>query len=133
MKIKKWIAASALALSMVAPMIASAAYNPATDPGSATSLLGQVGTATGQTAGTQASFAATIGNLIKIILSFLGVLVFIYYFYAGFLWMTSGGESKKVESAKTMIKNATIGLLIILSAYTLATYVVSQLVAATTS
>ncbi len=41
--------------------------------------------------------------------------------------MTSGGDSKKVDKARDMIKNAIIGIAIITFAYTIATYVLGKL------
>jgi hypothetical protein len=44
--------------------------------------------------------------------------------------MTAGGESKKVDQARDMIKNAIIGIAIITFAYTIATYVLNQIAGA---
>ena len=33
------------------------------------------------------------------------------------MWMTAGGNNDKVETAKKIIANATLGLIIVLSAY----------------
>ena len=84
--------------------------------------------ATGASYSTEsADFSTIIGNLISTALSFVGVLLLCYLLYAGFLWMTAGGDSKKVESAKTMIQNAIIGLLIIAIAYSASSFVLTQL------
>lgn len=72
-----------------------------------------------------------IGNIINIVLSFLGVLLLIYLIYAGFLWMTSGGDSKKAESAQQYIKNAVIGLIIILASFAISNFVITNLTAVT--
>lgn len=71
-----------------------------------------------------------IGRVIQIILSFLGVIALGLIIYAGFLWMTSNGEEDKISSAKKILLNATIGLLIILSAWAITTFVISRLAAA---
>lgn len=68
-----------------------------------------------------------IGRLIQIILAFLGVITLVLIMYAGFLWMTSGGDEDKVSKAKAMIKNAVIGLVIILSSWGIATFIISRL------
>lgn len=72
-----------------------------------------------------------IGNIVNIILSFLGVLLLIYLIYAGFLWMTSGGDSKKADTAKTYIQNAVIGLIIILASFAISNFVITNLTAVT--
>ena len=47
--------------------------------------------------------AEIFGSIINVVLGFLGILLLGYMLYAGFLWMTSGGESEKAEEAQTMI------------------------------
>lgn len=72
-----------------------------------------------------------IGRIIQIALSFLGVIALILVMYAGFLWATSNGEEDKVNQAKKILSNAIVGLVIILSAWGIATFVLSQLGKAT--
>ncbi len=68
---------------------------------------------------------ATIGSLIKTVLSYLGVLFLILMLYAGFLYMTAQGDSKKTESALGIIKSAVIGLVIIAASYALTAFVIN--------
>lgn len=68
-----------------------------------------------------------VGNIINIALGFLGVLLLIYFLYAGFLWMTSGGDSGQADKAKSYIKNAVIGLVIIVASFALSSFVLGQL------
>lgn len=74
----------------------------------------------------------TVVNIIKIVLGFLGILVVILILYAGFLWMTAGGNEEKISEAKKIITACVIGLVIILSAYAIANFVISQIYSATT-
>jgi Na+-transporting methylmalonyl-CoA/oxaloacetate decarboxylase gamma subunit len=74
------------------------------------------------------SLPEIIGNIVNIVLSFLGVLLLVYLIYAGFLWMTSGGDSKKADSAMSYIQNAIIGLIIILASFAISNFVISNLV-----
>jgi len=64
-----------------------------------------------------------VGRIIQIALSFLGVIGISLIMYAGFLWMTSGGEEEKISSAKKILINSVIGLVIILSSWAIATFV----------
>ena len=73
----------------------------------------------------------TIGNLVQIVIGFLGVLVVLYMLYGGFLWMTSGGDEKKIEQAKKMIVAAVIGLLIVLAAFSITSFIVNSLIKST--
>lgn len=57
------------------------------------------------------------GSVIGFLLSFLGVVFLILVMYAGWLWMTAGGDDKKVGKAKTLVTQAVIGFVVILSAY----------------
>lgn len=68
-----------------------------------------------QLAGTDPFVA--VGLLVRTLLTFLGVLFFLLVLYAGFTWMTAGGNEEKVAQAKTTIGQATLGIAVILVAY----------------
>ena len=80
---------------------------------------------------TQKPLPEIIGNIINIVLGFLGVLLLLYLLYAGFLWMTAGGEDKKTKQAQGIIQDAVIGLIIILASFAISNFVISNLVAVT--
>jgi hypothetical protein len=73
-----------------------------------------------------------IGRIINVVLGFLGIVLLFYFIYGGFKWMTSGGDEKGVGEAKTMLRNAVIGLVIVMASYALSNFVLTQLVAVTT-
>lgn len=75
----------------------------------------------------------TLGMLINVLLGLLGIIFLVLTIYAGFLWMTAGGDEKKVAKAKGIIITAVIGLVILLSAYAISTFVLEQLISATGS
>lgn len=66
--------------------------------------------------------AAVAGRVIATALSFLGIIMLGIVIYAGFLWMTAGGNQDKVSTAIKLVTNASIGLLVILAAYLLTRY-----------
>lgn len=70
-------------------------------------------------------------RIINVLLGLLGIIMVSIILYAGFQWMTSGGDAAKVEEAKLRIRNAVIGLIIILSAYALTAFIVRSLTEAT--
>ena len=70
-------------------------------------------------------------RIINISLSLLAIIMLALVLYAGFLWMTAGGDAKKVDTAKAYLRNAIIGLIIILSSWALATFVITRLLDAT--
>lgn len=58
----------------------------------------------------------------------LGVLIaVIVLMYAGFRWMTSFGNTKAVEEAKTMVGNSVFGLFLLFSAFTILYYINPEL------
>ncbi|MEI8360972.1 MAG: Ig-like domain-containing protein [bacterium] len=70
-------------------------------------------------------------RLIQVTLGFLGLIAVGLIMYAGWLYMTANGEEKKMEDAKRILKNAGIGLVIILSAFAIAAYIIDSLIGAT--
>jgi hypothetical protein len=74
-----------------------------------------------------------IASVIKIILGFLGIVAVVIILLGGFKWMTAGGNEDKVGEAKKLIVAGVIGLVIILAAFAIATFVLDSLINATTS
>lgn len=70
-------------------------------------------------------------RIINIALSLIGIILVSIVMYAGFLWMTSGGDATKIEKAKKYLQNAIIGLVIILSAWAITKFIISALLDAT--
>ncbi|MFZ2189295.1 MAG: pilin [Candidatus Magasanikiibacteriota bacterium] len=75
----------------------------------------------------ETTFAETIGTVIKMVLSVVGVLFLAYMVYAGYLWMTAQGEEEQVKKSQTIIKQSIIGLIIMTSAYSITTFVVPKI------
>ncbi len=72
-------------------------------------------------------------RIINVALGLLALIFLVLVIYAGFLWMTSGGDSGNAEKARTLLKNAVIGLIIILCSWAITRYVISRLLAAVNS
>lgn len=71
-------------------------------------------------------------RIIRTALGLLGIVAVVLILYGGFTWMTAGGSEDRISKAKQILVNAVIGLVIILSAYAIASFVISSLVDATT-
>ncbi len=71
-----------------------------------------------------ADLESTVINIIQWALGFLGLIAVILILYGGFIWMTAGGNEDKVATAKKIITAAVIGLIIILLAWAIVTFVV---------
>lgn len=68
-----------------------------------------------------------VGRIIQIALGFLGAIAVVIIMYAGFIWMTSNGEEEKISKAKMILRNAVIGLIIIMSAWGITTFILTKL------
>lgn len=82
---------------------------------------------------TDTSFSASIGQIIKVALSFVGTIFFALTIYAGFLWMTASGNEEQVTKATEIIKMAIIGLVITLAAYSITTFVLIKVISSSTA
>lgn len=76
---------------------------------------------------------ATAARIINVALSFLGIISVIIVLIGGFQYMISGGDQAKTDAAKKMITSGIIGLAIILSAWAITSFVIGQLLEATTN
>lgn len=74
----------------------------------------------------------TVAQIIRVALGLLGIVAVAGIVVGGFLFMTSGGNEEQAGKGKKAMTAAVIGLIIILCAYAIASFVISNLVAATT-
>ena len=65
--------------------------------------------------------------IIEAFLGLLGIIFLVLILLAGYHWMTSAGDEEKVRKAKETIKRAIIGLIIVVSAYSITYFVFSRL------
>lgn len=87
------------------------------------------GNSGGQTANTATSLpnpvgttdlVVLLGRLVKSIMAILGALTLMWFVWGGVLWMTAE-ESKRTEDAKTIMKNAALGIVLLFFSYGLTT------------
>jgi len=116
---------SASATMLALPAMASA---QGTVFDQAKSNVNTVGDKAGVGGAAQADLPDVVGRLINVALGFIGILLLVYIIYAGFLWMTAGGDEGKVKKATDMIRNAIIGLLIIVAAFAISNFVLGSLI-----
>lgn len=119
------VATSTLCLALLLPLAAGAQGGEIESQFSAAAR----GAGTGQQA--SANVEEIVANIIKVSLSIIGVLMVALLVYGGYLWMTAGGEEEKITKAKQIIRNAIIGIAIVLSAYAISVFVVNRLLYAT--
>jgi len=65
-------------------------------------------------------------SLVRLLMTFLGIIAVIIILYGGFLWMTAAGNEDKVDTAKKLIGAGVIGLIIILAAFLIVNFVVQN-------
>lgn len=99
-------------------------------PGSPTGALDQAANETTIGGGDDDQIFDTIGNIVNVLLGLLGIIFFLLTLYAGFIWMTAQGEPGKVTKARDMLVQGVIGMVIILSAFAISNFAISQLLTA---
>jgi hypothetical protein len=77
-------------------------------------------------AGSPLDVRMIIIRIILVFLQLLALIFLVYIFWAGFTWMTAAGDSKKVDDAKHQIKAAIFGLFIILAAWGITKWILSN-------
>ncbi len=76
--------------------------------------------------------AVTI-NVIQWVLGLLGLVAVTMVIIAGFTWVTAGGNEERIMTAKKTLRAAIIGLIVILLAWALVTFVFSGVNQVTTT
>lgn len=74
------------------------------------------------------SLPVIIGSVVGLLLGGLGVSFFMLIIYGGYIWFISRGNEDQVDQAKSIIIDATIGLIVVLVAYILTFFVTSSIV-----
>lgn len=85
---------------------------------------------TGEGLFSTSSISTIVGNLIAAMLALTGIIFLVIMVYAGMLYMTAAGEEGKVKKAKSMLTTSVIGILIVVTAYAVTTYLVQALTTA---
>ncbi|MCX6744582.1 MAG: hypothetical protein NTX82_03595 [Candidatus Parcubacteria bacterium] len=75
----------------------------------------------------------TIANIIRVAMGLLGIVAVLIILIGGFKYMTAMGNEESVKKAKQLIFSGIIGLVIVLCAYAIATFVITSILSATTS
>lgn len=112
---------------LILPLSVSAAANPLdTAIGSPTGGLGKIGAETGL--GQNANDLPTlIGRIIAMIIGVVGIVLVVYVIQAGIMYMTASGDPDKTKKAKAMIQTAMIGIILIIAAYSISSFVLTTL------
>ncbi len=118
--IKKIATLTCLIFVLLIPYFAFAGNTPLNN-------LKNVGVKGGYAEANEYTFSVILGSVVSIFLGFLGIIFLILTIYAGYNWMTAGGNEEKVTKAQDTLKRAIIGLIITVSAYAIWTYILLAL------
>jgi hypothetical protein len=66
----------------------------------------------------------TAADIIRYLITFLGIIATAIILYGGFIWMTAAGNEDRVAKAKRIIVAGAIGLAVIIAAYAIVTFVI---------
>jgi len=69
----------------------------------------------------------TTARMVRNILALLGIVALGITVYAGFTWMTAGGNDEKVGEAKKWLTRGVIGIAIILTSFSITSFVISSI------
>lgn len=92
--------------------------------------LDTIKTESGVSAGA-ADLPILIGRIIGLVIGVVGILLVVRIVQAGILYMTSAGDGKKVDEAKKLMTQNVIGIIIIIAAYSISSFVINQIATAT--
>lgn len=68
------------------------------------------------------------GRIVNSLLGLLGVFFVILIIVGGMQWMNSQGNDEQIKKAQSLIKNALIGLIVVLAAYTIAWFIMETFI-----
>jgi ABC-type Fe3+-siderophore transport system permease subunit len=72
-----------------------------------------------------------IARLIRVLIGLMGFLLLLIILWSGFLYMTHGGDEEKREEAVNGIKNAVVGLVIMMISFSAVRFIVNAIGEAT--
>jgi len=68
------------------------------------------------------------GQVVGVVLSFVGVIFLGLMIYAGLIWMTAEGNEQQVAKAKSLLVNSTIGIIIVFAAYAITSFIGDEII-----
>lgn len=123
---KNRLCLSASLAALILPAFASA--QTTTNP-TIMSRLRSVGGSSGfQTDPGVASVPVIVGTIVSAVISLLGIIFIVLIILAGYSWMTSRGNEEQISKARETIRQAIIGLIIAVSAWTIWTFIFNRLI-----
>lgn len=69
--------------------------------------------------GSDVTIPQFIGRGVRAVVGIVGAVALLMFIYGGIAWMTAGGSEERIKSAKNILKNSLIGILLIFFSYTI--------------
>jgi hypothetical protein len=133
LKVKNLIASLVVLFSFALPVAMPSSVMAAATPTPQNSLCGGAvdlkldpASQCGATAGTEDTINDKIAKIINILSIIVGIVAVIMIIWGGFRYITSGGSSDKVTSAKNTLLYAIIGLVIVALAQIIVRFVLNK-------
>ncbi|MGE5425507.1 MAG: hypothetical protein ACM3PZ_00220 [Bacillota bacterium] len=89
---------------------------------------GQSGQGGPYQAADESTLPQIVGLIVNAALGLLGIIFIILIIYAGYLWMAASGNQAAVDKAKKIITSSIIGLVIVLSSWSIWVFVLQNLI-----
>lgn len=121
MKMKKIVAAVMMAAVALGIMLPATQVMAADDVCSDTSIPEELREAAGCKTTKKAD--EVVNEVLKVVLSFVGVIAVGVMIYGGAMYMTSNGDSGKIQRAKNIIMYGLIGMVVAMLAYTIVHFI----------
>lgn len=112
---KKTLLASLFSLTIFLLLISSA-QAAITNP-----VIGDLGTSEGTEDGSK--FINYVVYLWRVSINLGALAVIVYFIWGAVEWITAGSDSKKTENARSRMSNAIIGLVILVSSFTILSFI----------
>lgn len=126
--VKQTLIAVALVAATILPTMVFAAPNQTvTNIKSALGSAGEEGYNMTKEEATAIGLGGLIGTYVTAFLGFVGTIAFVVFLYGGFLWLTARGNDDQVADAKKYLFNGTVGVAVIVLAYSAAYFITAQL------
>lgn len=127
-KMKKFLKKASIMLCLTSVLMGIFVFAPL-EIASAFTTAQDVPDAILRNTGGEGDLKTLVLRIVNFFLLFLGFLCVLFIIYAGFLYVTSATDEGNVDTAKGIMKNALIGVIIILLSYA----IVNTILSATTA
>ena len=64
-----------------------------------------------------------IAQVIQAVLGIIGAVALVMFIYGGFMWLTAGGKSDRIQKGKDILIWSVIGLVVIFGSYALVNFI----------